>query len=176
MNVMLKPAVARTASEPKQMTGQPYFKSLVFFIVSLVFLWGAVFAVIHKKGQSQCSEKYRQDVTVRVGEQVVAAQTAKSTTELEKGLGGRSCLGTQQGMLFSFDKPGDYPFWMRDMHFPIDIVWLDSAHKVVEVSENISPSSYPKSFQPDFQAQYVLEINAGQAQKLGIASGTKLNF
>jgi uncharacterized membrane protein (UPF0127 family) len=153
-----------------------YLKGLVFFIVSLVLLWAATFAVIHKSSQDRCGEKYRQDTTLHFNGRQLAAQTAKSEAEREKGIGGLACMGPDQAMLFVFDKPGFYPFWMKDAHFPIDIVWLSSQKEAVYVADNISPSSYPKSFVSPQAAQYVLELKAGQAAVLNIVSGTKFSL
>jgi uncharacterized membrane protein (UPF0127 family) len=79
-------------------------------------------------------------------------------------------------MLFIFDKPATYPFWMKDMKFPIDVVWLNSDHNVVTVKSNVSPASYPETFQNSAPAQYVLELKAGQAKALEINNKTNLSF
>jgi len=79
-------------------------------------------------------------------------------------------------MLFIFDQPGYYPFWMKDMRFPIDIAWLNVNKQVVEVQANLAPSSYPQTFTNPSPALYVLEIKAGQAAKLNLVTGTSVKF
>jgi uncharacterized protein len=101
------------------------------------------------------------------------------TEELrQKGLSGRRDLGLNEGMLFGFDYSSiDRCFWMNDMNFAIDIVWLNSEKEVVFFKENVLPETYPELFCPDESSQYVLEVKAGRALELGInKDGVKLHF
>src|SRR3989344_5463411 len=95
---------------------------------------------------------------------------------LSKGLSGRMSLDEDQGMLFVFQKPDKYGFWMKDMLFPIDIIWFDQNFKIIHVEKSVSPQTYPKIFTPESNSLYVLEISAGQVQKLGIQIGDKTKF
>ena len=100
------------------------------------------------------------------------------TPELRtKGLSGRESLGEDTGMLFVFEKQSDNNcFWMKDMKFSIDMVWLNDKKQVLNIAENVSPETYPESFCPNGPAKYGLELNAGSATQAGIASGTTLKF
>jgi len=155
-----------------------YVRSLAFFILSVLFLWGVcawiLFSghVIHPS----CDESYRNDKSVSINDDKLQLQVAKSPPELTKGLSGKKCLGNDQGMLFIFDKSGYYPFWMKDMRFPIDIIWISSAKQVVYLQKDVKPSTYPDSFTNTSPAQYVLELQAGRADSLHIKSGTQLAF
>ncbi len=102
--------------------------------------------------------------------------TAKTPTTREKGLSGRDSLAPDEGLLFIFPTSQVSGFWMKDMKFPIDIIWIDSNRKVVTVAENILPETYPKSFYPTKKAQFVLEVNAGSAKKSGLVEGTTVVF
>jgi hypothetical protein len=64
-------------------------------------------------------------------------------------------------MLFVFEKPGRYGFWMPDMHYPIDILWLDDQYSVVAAARSVAPESYPDTFMPPVPARYVLETSPG---------------
>lgn len=101
---------------------------------------------------------------------------AESEGARGQGLGDKKSLPQDQGMLFIFEKTDIYPFWMRDMKFPIDIIWIDSNYEVVDLVKNANPSSYPNSFIPEKQALYVLETNAGWADKNNIQVGSKAMF
>jgi len=90
----------------------------------------------------------------------------------EKGLGGRENLCSTCAMLFVFEKPGRYAFWMKDMHFPIDIVWL-SGDKVVFVAHEISPD-FSGILDPAVIADRVVELSAGAAKNVGV--GEKVRF
>ena len=103
-------------------------------------------------------------------------QVASTSSEQAQGLGDRDSLSADQGMLFPFRYPGDYGFWMKDMHFSLDMVWISSNKKVVGITPNISPDSYPTVFYPPLAISYVLELNAGAAKEFGIATDTQLVF
>ena len=97
---------------------------------------------------------------------------------LTKGLSGRNNLPEDQGMLFIFEKKGTYGFWMRDMKFPIDIIFIDD-DMVVYIVENASPGAQTPNltiYIPDVPVNRVLELNAGQVKKLGIKKGIKITF
>lgn len=95
----------------------------------------------------------------------------------ELGLSNRASLGEDQAMLFVFDKPDMYEFWMKDMQFPIDIIWLDADKTIVFIESDVSPDSYPDStFAPDKNSLFVLETNAGFVKKNNLKVGDKLNL
>lgn len=94
----------------------------------------------------------------------------------EQGLSGAAGLGTAEGMLFLFEYPGRMAFWMKDMRFPIDIIWIGSDWKVADITRNLSPETYPKTFSPTADAQYVLEVNAGFAAAQNIQIGQSVIF
>lgn len=92
-----------------------------------------------------------------------------------KGLSGRSELKAQTGMLFVYDNPGRQCIWMKEMNFNLDIIWLDEAKKITKIKQNVPPSSYPDSYCTD-NTKYVIELNSGDAAKLQLADGNKLEF
>lgn len=98
---------------------------------------------------------------VVLGNVEVFVEIADTVDLRAKGLSGHKKLGTNEGMFFIFPEPGQHGFWMRDMLFPIDIIWLDSMYRIVDVSKNATPESYPKIFVPRAFAQYVLEVPSG---------------
>ena len=106
----------------------------------------------------------------------VEAIISSTTAERDRGLSFRQSLPTTQGMLFVFRNAGLKGFWMKDMHFPLDIIWTDTNRRVVTVLKGAQPDSYPNVFYPATSSQYVLELNAGQADEFGIATGTVLGF
>ena len=92
----------------------------------------------------------------------------------ERGLSGRASLAEDQGMLFDFETSDIYKFWMKDMKFPIDMIWFDEDRRVVYIQEDATPESYPESFGPNENTKYVLEVVAGFTQKYNIKIGDKL--
>lgn len=108
---------------------------------------------------------------VSVGGVDVRVMLADTPQKRTRGLSGSAGLDSDEGMLFIFPKDGIYGFWMKDMHFAIDILWLSSDGTVVHIEENVSPESYPASFDPGKPARYVLELQAGFAKAHNIAAG-----
>ena len=105
-------------------------------------------------------------------------ELAKTETEREKGLMGRTSLDINNGMLFIFDKSDVYSFWMKDTKMPLDIIWINydpsnaRASKIVEIT-TLNPQNghdIPK-YTPQNIANYVLEINAGTVARYGFKIG-----
>ena len=116
--------------------------------------------------------------TAEINGEKINLLIADSNEEREKGLSGRNKLDDNQGMLFIFEEKGKYPFWMKNMKFSIDIIYIDE-NKVAYIVRNAAlPSQAPtlNIYTPDAPANYVLELNAGQADKLKIEKGTTVKF
>jgi uncharacterized membrane protein (UPF0127 family) len=107
---------------------------------------------------------------------VIHAEIADTDASREQGLSDRPSLPVDSGMLFVFDTPGQYGFWMKDMHFPLDMVWINVDKTVAGVTKDILPSTYPSIFPPPNSISYVLEINVGSAEKFGLVSGAIVDF
>lgn len=109
-------------------------------------------------------------VEVRVRNQIIVAETVADEASRARGLSGRTSLGTNEGMLFRFDEAGTYPFWMKDMQFPIDIVWI-SGFRIVGFEQNVMPEpgvpdSELKLYMPPEPVDKVLELAAGRVKLL----------
>lgn len=103
-------------------------------------------------------------------------QIVTTLTEQEKGLSGREAMPSNAGMLFAFAEPTVPAFWMKEMKFPLDLIWLDANQRVVGISSNLSPKTYPQTFSSGRPIQYVLEVNAGWAAKNKIRLGNYLQY
>jgi len=103
-------------------------------------------------------------------------EIADEPWEQAKGLSNRKQLGNDEGMLFIFDEPKMPSFWMKEMLFPLDMVWINEAGIVTAISKNISPETFPRTFLPPSPIKYVLEVNAGWSEKNNINIGGKLEF
>lgn len=119
------------------------------------------------------SDKQREVV---MGSEVFLLDIADTEALREKGLSYREALSPNTGMLFIFDTSDTHKFWMKGMNFPIDIIWLDQDKKVVYIEHSLSPVTYPKAFGPSTPTQYVIEIPAGDAGRLGLILGDIINF
>jgi uncharacterized membrane protein (UPF0127 family) len=117
------------------------------------------------------------DIKVRgVTSTAYAVQVADTGPARTLGLSNRTFLAEGTGLLFIFEKDGYYPFWMKDMNFPIDIIWIDTQKQIVHIAQNVSPDTYPSTFASKELARYVLEIPAGDAHRYGFEKGTRVDF
>ncbi len=92
-------------------------------------------------------------------------ELAQNAQKQVQGLSGRPVLPPNRAMLFAYNKPGYPAFWMKDMNFAIDIIWLDKNWMVADITENVSPETFPKTFTSASPVQYVLEVNGGFAKQ-----------
>lgn len=123
--------------------------------------------------QTQTHKIQTTDATVQLGEQTFRTAVAEKPADRQRGLSGSEPLAADEAMLFIFPNNDTWGIWMKDMNYPIDIIWLDEDYTVVSVKENADPSSYPETFEPEEPARYVLEIPAGAAKTHGIAPGAQ---
>jgi uncharacterized protein len=106
---------------------------------------------------------------ITIGNNFFYSEVVSNTDKMHKGLGGRNSLCQSCAMLFQFTKPEKYTFWMKDMRFPLDIIWISDG-KVVYLEKNVS-ENFPGIMIPSTDADQVLEINAGNADKFDIKIG-----
>ena len=136
---------------------------------------------------SDLSDTRRKDAVVRLPDAtVVPVDLALTKDQQIQGLSGRASLPKGSGMLFVFNDAGTYGFWMKDMNFPIDIVWLRATEgrlkngttplTVISIDHAVRPDSFPQRFSPSSPADHVLEVNAGFAKEHGLEIGQRLLF
>lgn len=113
---------------------------------------------------------------VTVAGREVRVDIADTPEKREQGLSGRSLLTPDTGMLFVFPQEGRYGFWMKDMRFAIDIVWIGSDGRVVSIAQGVSPDTYPQSFISSEPARYVLELPAGFSDRYDLRVGDRIGL
>jgi uncharacterized membrane protein (UPF0127 family) len=139
-------------------------------LIALVFVFAAAVAGFTLwAGQSKTE-------TLHVSNRSFKLEVADSAQTAALGLGDRSSLGQDQGMLFVLSGNNSACFWMKDMSFPLDIIWFNAQKRVVHIAQSVSPDSYPHSFCPPQPAKYVIELNAGIVKSLDIQEGQTLQF
>ncbi len=143
----------------------------VLFIVSLVYTRVAVAPVVAAPSAAQIAAN-----TVTIRGNVIRVSIADTDALRQLGLGGRAGLAPDEGMLFVFPQDGSYAFWMKDMTFPIDILWLSADKYIVDIRADVSPDTYPHAFAPITPSRYVLELPAGYTQSNGIQIGDTAAF
>ena len=115
---------------------------------------------------------------LKIGEQELTVEIADTPKKRQIGLMNRKYMGENVGMLFIFDAEGIYPFWMKDTHIPLDIMWLNKDMKIVYIKENVPPCKSVNCdvVVPTKSAKYVLEANAGFIEKNKISAETSIVF
>lgn len=150
-----------------------------FLIVGILFV--GIFFILNKynieddkTAQSEVASNISD--TIKINDVVLKVEVASTNIKRTKGLSGRESLSSDTGMLFVFSNSGKYSFWMKDMNFPIDIIWIDENFKIVEIEKDAKPESYPKSLGGVMDSKYVLETVSGFSDKNNIKIGDTVSF
>lgn len=157
-------------------------KILIIIVLALVF-----FAIIYLRNQSRGLEinppsAVPPSPTISIGKHVFSIELAQTGDTRQLGLGNRKNIADNAGMLFVFPQSDRHSIWMKDMLFPLDIIWLtpaetgEGALTVVDMRTEVLPSTYPEVFLPKENALYVLELSSGSVREAGIGLGSILTF
>jgi uncharacterized membrane protein (UPF0127 family) len=108
----------------------------------------------------------------------VTVEVASDDETRQQGLMYRDQLAENRGMIFLFTQAGEYPFWMKNTLIPLDMIWMDSQHRIVHIAHDVQPckSDPCPNYPPHAQASSVLELAAGVAAKHHLADGNVLRF
>jgi uncharacterized protein len=124
------------------------------------------------------SNDFRQ-VNVVVNGVVLVADIAATYEQITTGLSVKDSLDENEAMLFVFDEEAEHTFWMKNMKFPIDIIWIDADKTVVHIEHNLQPCSFGlfcPTYKPNDDSLYVLETIGGLAERHDIVKGTMVEF
>ena len=116
------------------------------------------------------------DAVISIGSTEIPVTIADTLAEQEQGLSGTESLESNAGKLFVFNTPGSYGFWMKDMNYAIDIIWIDEYLKIVDISKDLTPQTYPTIFYPPKDIKYVLEVNSGFSTRNNISINQLMKF
>jgi uncharacterized membrane protein (UPF0127 family) len=112
-----------------------------------------------------------------IDDKIVNVEIADTAEKHYQGLSNRKNLCDDCGMLFIFPDKKDRIFVMRNMNFPLDIIWIDD-DKIVKIDKNLPPEDENpvNNYSSDAPVDYVLEVNEGFADKNNIKAGDKIIF
>ncbi|MFA5936751.1 MAG: DUF192 domain-containing protein [Candidatus Paceibacterota bacterium] len=142
----------------------------------LIFVFAIVFYNISISDMQVKNLNVNKIQYVKIAGKILKTELALTSEAQQKGLSNRKELKEDESMLFVFNYPGRYSFWMKDMNFPIDIIWLDENLNIVYIKKNAMPESYPESFTPNQNSKYVLEVFASFSEKNNLKEGDKVKF
>ncbi len=165
-------------------------RNFLIFVVLTIFICVSYFLLTKNNPPSNSSvdsltfkSQIRNDAKIKIADNEVTVQIAKLPEEKSRGLSGKTKLKEYEGMIFVFPTKTYPSFWMKDMNFPIDIIWI-SDDVIVHIDQNV-PNPTPKQsdaslplYKPPKPIDYVLEVNAGFTQKYGVKIGdiVEINF
>ena len=121
-------------------------------------------------------ETFPNERVLIVGNVGLKVQIADTPEERRRGLSGTRRLKEDSGMFFIFDEEDQHGIWMKDMNYPIDIIWFDRFGSVIYIEENVVSETFPEVFKPEKNALYVLEVNAGFVQGEKLKVGDTIDF
>jgi uncharacterized membrane protein (UPF0127 family) len=153
---------AKKETKPARSTVGPIFSGIVLAIVIM-----AAFAL------SAYQHRFTKGYVVIGDSLKVTVDVAASDSTREKGLSGRAVLKPDEGMYFIFDSPDTYAFWMKDMRFPLDLIWIGNG-KIADITTDVPMpvSGLPlPTYVPRVPVDRVLEVDAGFAQAHGLRIG-----
>lgn len=135
-------------------------KKLLVIVLTVIVL--LAYFLIHKKtaGVVAWDDACKKELVIHNKKIEVCISDTVDTRR--KGLSDTPSLSQGKGMLFVFDEMGSHSFWMKDMNYPIDILWLDEQMNEVYRKSNASPTDFPDSYVSGVPAKYVLEVNPGE--------------
>lgn len=138
---------------------------------------GCVVVLVYQYGQKYSDHYLKNQITgVTIGDVGIDVSVADTEATREQGLSGVNKIGSREGLLMIFDTADYYAIWMKDMNFPIDIIWIDDHMTIVDITEAISPETYPSIFEPQSPARMALEVNARFAATYRIKVGDKVRL
>jgi uncharacterized membrane protein (UPF0127 family) len=105
-------------------------------------------------------------------------ELAVTSEEISRGLMFREHLDPDKGMLFIYKYEGVHYFWMKNTLIPLDMVWINGNREIISISNDVQPcqTSQCPLISPEQKVQYVLELNGGTSDKIGLAIGDKITF
>lgn len=154
-------------------------KESIIFILFVVFLVGANLFWVNKNYDldSKPAQKVEQKISaIKIAGKTIKVELADTPEKIVQGLSGRVSIEEDGGMLFIFESSSKQAFWMKDMHFSIDMIWLAEDGRVAFIKHSATPESFPTVFAPDKDAKYVLEVRAGFAKKNNLKVGDGVEF
>ncbi len=150
----------------------------------------AALAVVAALMMAGCDKETTETFTCRIGGQWFTLETALTPEEQAKGMGGRTEIADDGGMIFVFDRDEERSFWMKDCLIEMDILFVDRTGRVVS-THTMKPVPLRQPDESEFQyedrlrrtasypsrglARYVIELRAGKVQELGVEPGQKLD-
>ena len=147
------------------------YKTIPIIIIAVIFICLYFLFFRYRPGSN---------IEISIKNQPFNIEVAKTIAQKSKGLSQRPSLCSDCGMIFIFDSEGTQPFWMKDTLIPLDMIWINKSGQVVSIQiavpEPNTPLTKLKIYQNQQPALYVIELNAGETQKINLQLGDIINI
>ena len=137
-----------------------------FILISFLIFWQFYKEPSYRSFVAFAPQDLRQ---IKIKDQIFKLEVADTLAKKQKGLADRESMPQNYGMIFIFEKKGIYSFWMKEMRFPLDFLWIDG-DKIVEITRNVPVPSDEDFliYQPQVPVNKVIELNAGMAAAISL--------
>lgn len=149
---------------------------LIVLIVALLFVNRANNVFVRDLAPQAVSS-----TQVKINSLQITAEVAKTPQTRAKGLSQKESLPPNAGMLFVFEKTGEYGFWMKDVKFPLDLIWIDEDKQIADITNNALPEpevpdQLLRIYKSAVPIRYVLEVFGGTARFHNLKVGDPVEF
>lgn len=139
-------------------------KKILASAIGISIIAAGVFFVWHHYHPKRTNEYLPNDHMVVLGDKQIMVRIADTEATQVQGLSGFTRLPADQGMMFIFNKVDYYAFWMKDMQFPLDVLWLkriqEGNYKIIGAMTDVDPNTYPQAFTSPEPVDGFLELPA----------------
>ncbi len=146
-------------------------KILIFlFLIFLIF----IIFISFLSNQTKYFNGYKK-IKVKIKNKIYTLFLVDTEEKKTKGLSNIPSIRNNQGMIFVFDQADYYSFWMKNMNFSLDFIFL-KGNKIVDYKQNVLPNSYSKTYTSKIPSDKIIELKAEEINKLKIKIGDEVKF
>lgn len=150
-------------------------RAIVYGVLALLCIVGIGMAFSSMGGYYEHDTQAPYERVITVGGTPFKVDVADTPAERERGLS-NTPPQPPRALLFIFDYDERWGIWMKDMQYPIDVLWIDADNTVVHMVPDMHPRSFPRVYRSDTPARYVLELPAGTIEAYNLALGNQVVF
>ncbi len=152
-----------------------FIRSNIAYIIPVIIV--IVFLIFVSSMYIMPSSENVEKRSIYINVEEFSVEIAETAQERSRGLQFHEPLKENEGMLFVFQREGRHGFWMPNMAFSLDMIWISSDFKIIHIEKDVPPcESMPcVSYKPENPALYVLEINSGRSSEMKIGDSVDLS-
>lgn len=143
-----------------------------FFILVIIFF---VFFLLFWNKNTNFSNELFNCRYAQIGQKTFILERSFTDESRQIGLSNRPFMEENKGMIFEFENKSIYDFWMKEMLFPIDIIFVDN-NVVTDIYKSVKPEDFPNTYSNTRPANFVIELNSGETEKIKIKVGEKIKI